>query len=262
MGEVTGISAEVEINSYLQNLLSDYPDLPLVSPGATNPFWLAAENLLPHPRSDIHGISTSESMSNKHIEELPAPERTGESVRSRLAEQTDERVPPSYRDPSVVAGYTHTAALMKIIESLEEQLPISRVPIDQAMRLNRQAMAKVREVSNTDEFRRCQRCPLLVATVLDLVVGLYELVLLFIQRPASEGDTVSLADQNNLPWPQSPFQQRARTGEMPSGGSSPGSAISDGSEPPLFQFGRLEFDPDEQEIFRTAMVICDGALKP
>ncbi|KGO58806.1 hypothetical protein PEX1_100820 [Penicillium expansum] len=217
MGEVTGVSAEVEINSYLQNLLSDYPDLPLVSPGATNPFWLAAENLLPHPRSDIHGISTSESMSNKHIEELPAPERTGESVRSRLAEQTDERVPPSYRDPSVVAGYTHTAAL-KIIESLEEQLPISRVPIDQAMRLNRQAMAKVREVSNTDEFRRCQRCPLLVATVLDLVVGLYELVPLSIQRPASEGDTVSLADQNNLPWPQSPFQQRARTGEMPRGG--------------------------------------------
>ncbi|KGO74479.1 hypothetical protein PITC_099800 [Penicillium italicum] len=257
MAEVTGVSTETEINSYLLNLSSDYPDLPLVSPGATDPFWLATENLLTDPRPDIHGISTSEGMPDKHITELHAPKRTAESVRSRLAEHTDARVPPSYRDPSVVSDYPHTAGLMKMIESLEEQLQIPWVPIDRAMRLNRQAMVKVREVSKTDEFRRCQSCPLLVATILDLVVGLYELVLLSIQRPASEGETVSLVDQNNPPWPQNPFQQPARTGEMPSVGSSPGSAVSGGSGPPLFRFGCLEFDPDEQEIFRAAMVRRD-----
>ena len=274
MGEFND-SPETDINSYLQNLLTEYPDLPLVPPGATNSLWLGTENLLPNSHPEIHEISISDGtsaapdplqtslasshtsgMSDKHSPGF-LQGRTAESVRSRLAEHTEARVPSSYRDRSVVSQYPHAAALMRIIECLEEQLQIPRVLIDQAMRLNRQAMVKVREVSKTDEFRRCQSCPLLVATVMDLAVGLYELVILSIQRPAGEGDTVPLPDQNNVPWQQSPFQQPAGMGEMPSGGSSPVSAISGGSEPPLFQFGCLEFDPDEQEIFRAAMVRRD-----
>ena len=143
---------------------------------------------------------------------------------------------------------------MRTIECLEEQLQVPQVPIDQAVRLNRQAMAKVREVSNTDGFRRCQSCPLLVAIIMDLVVRLYELVVLSMQCPAGEGE----GDDVSFPGRQSPFQQAAGMGgERPSGGSSPGSANSGGSEPPIFQFGCLEFDPDEQEIFRAAMVRRD-----
>lgn len=273
MGESTAISTDTEIDSYLQTLLSDYPDLPLVSPGAIDGFWPTTENLLLDPRP---GISSSEGTStasgprpaslpishtlglpDKNRQGFPIQQPTADSVRSRLAERIDARVPPSYRDPSVVSDYPHVAALMKIIEYLEEQLQIPRVPIDQAMRLNRQAMAKVREVTDTDEFRRCQSCPLLVATVMDLVVGLYELVILCIQHPAGEGDATSLADHNNPPSRHNPSQKPADPGEMPSDGSSPESAISSGSEPPVFQFGCLEFDPDEQEIFRAAMVRRD-----
>jgi hypothetical protein len=274
MGEFN-VSPETDINSYLQNLLTEYPELPLVPPDATDPLWLETENFLPDSRPEIHEISISDgtsavrdplqtSLDSSHrsgMSDENSPGslqgRTAESVRSRLAENTEARVPSSYRDRSVVSQYPHAAALMRIIECLEEQLQIPRVPIDQAMRLNRQAMVKVREMSKTDEFRRCQSCPLLVATVMDLAVGLYELVILSIQRPAGEGDTVHLPDQNNVPWQQSPFQQPAGMGEMSSGGSSPASAISGGSEPPLFQFGCLEFDPDEQEIFRSAMIRRD-----
>lgn len=261
MGGFTAPSAETEINSYLQNLLSDYQDLPLASPGATDSFWLATENLLPDSRPDIHGMFSSEGisvalgMSDKPTRGFPV--QNAESVRPRLIERIDERVPPVYRDRSVVSNYPHVAALMKIIGCLEEQLQIPQVPIDQAMRLNRQAIATIREVSNTEEFRRCQSCPLLVATTMDLVVGLYELVILPTKCHTGEGDVMSSTDQNNLPWQQSPFEQPARPGEMPSDGSSPESGISGGSEPPLFQFGCLEFDPDEQEIFRAAMVRRD-----
>ncbi|KAJ5497672.1 hypothetical protein N7453_006723 [Penicillium expansum] len=231
MGEVTGVSAEVEINSYLQNLLSDYPDLPLVSPGATNPFWLATEKLLPHPRSDIHGISTSESMSNKHIEELPAPERTGESVRSRLAEQTDERVPPEL-SRSVGGGGLHTYRRLdednRVLGRAAPDLPGPNRPSDAAK------PASHGKGTGSEQYRRISTLP--------------EMSALGGNCPRSG---------RGVPFSSGLGQVRCRVG-----GSSPGSAISGGSEPPLFQFGRLEFDPDEQEIFRTAMVICDGALKP
>lgn len=258
MGEFTAASADTE-NSYLQNLLSDYPDLPLVSPGATEPVWLGTENLFPDLRTDILGISTSEGMSDNHTLGFPIQESTVASVRSRFAEQNDTRAPisPSYRNKSVMSTYPHAAALMKTIECLEEQLQTPQVPIDQAMRLNRQAMAKVREVSKTDEFRRCYSCPLLVATIMDLVVGMYEVVIHPTHRPVDKEDAVPLDDENHLLWQNCLFQQPTEASEMPSSGSSPRSAISSGSEPPLFQFGCLEFDPEEQEIFRAAMMRRD-----
>lgn len=258
-GDFTAVSADTKINSYLQNLLSNYSDLPLVSPGATNPFWLGTENLFPDLCQNIPGISTSEGVSDTHTLGFTIQERTVDSVRSRLAQQTDARapIPLSYRDKSVMSAYPHAATLMMTIECSEEQLQTPQVPIDQAMRLNRQAMARVREVSKTDEFQRCHSCPLLVATTMDLVVGLYEVVILSTQRPAGGEDAVPLGDENNLPWRNSLFQQPTETREIPSSGSSPRSAISGGSEPPLFQFGCLEFDPEEQEIFRAAMMRRD-----
>ncbi|KAJ5920043.1 hypothetical protein N7516_010901 [Penicillium verrucosum] len=252
MGEFTAVAADTEINSYMQNLLSNYPaDLPLVSPGATDPIWLGTENLFPDLPLDIPGISTSEGMSDKCTLEFPIQERKAHAVRSRLAEQTDARAPitPSYRENSAMSSHMHASALMETIECLEEQLQNPQAPIDQAMQLNRHAMAKVREVSKTDEFRRCHSCPLLVATIMDLVVGLYEIVILSTERPA--------VDENNPLWQNSLFQQPAEMSETPSSGSSPRSAISGGSEAPLFQFGCLEFDPEEQEIFRAAMMRRD-----
>jgi hypothetical protein len=257
--EFTAVSAGAEINSYLQDLSSNYPDLPPVSPGMTDPFWQGTENLFPDLCPDIPGISTSDGVSNKHPLGFTTQERTADSVRSRLAQQTDARapIPLSYRDKSVMSAYPQPAALMMTIECLEEQLQTPQVPIDQAMQLNRQAMARVREISKTDEFQRCHSCPLLVATIMDLVVGLYEVVILSTQRPKGEEDSVPLGDENNPSRRNSLFQQPTEKCETPSSESSPRSVISGGSEPPLFQFGCLEFDAEEQEIFRAAMIRRD-----
>ncbi|KAJ5107496.1 hypothetical protein N7456_004171 [Penicillium angulare] len=272
--DFNAIAAEMETNNYLQNLLSDYPDLPLVSPAPTDPFFLATENILPDPHADMNGTSNSENtfstprhlqhslassntsvISDKHTPNSLPQEPIAENLRSRLAEQTEARVPSSYRDQSVVSNYPNTAALMKMIEYLEEQLQIPRVPIDQAMRLNRQAMKRIRDVSKTEDFQRCQSCPLLVATVMDLVVGLYELVILSVQHPASEADDSLSPDQNGVLSRKSPIQQPDI--EMQGSESTPETTFSGDLQAPLFRFGCLEFDPEEQEIFRAAMIRRD-----
>lgn len=73
---------------------------------------------------------------------------------------------------------------------------------------------------------------------MDLVVALYEVVIISIQRPADEGDGIS-PDHSGMPVRLDSSQQLAGTGEMLSGGLSPGSAIRGGSGAPLFQFGCL-----------------------
>jgi hypothetical protein len=102
---------------------------------------------------------------------------------------------------------------MSVSNCFEEQLQVPRIPIDQLMQLNRQAMVKVREVSKTEVFRRCQSCSLLVATVIDLAAGLYGLVILSILKPTSEGDTVSSLDQNKYSSNRIPGWVRCRVME-------------------------------------------------
>ena len=174
-----------------------------------------------------------------------------------MANNTESRVPLSYRDHSTVSKYPHAATLMAVIESLEEQLQASPVAIDQAMRMNRQSIKKLREVSNTEGFRNCQSCPLLMTTIMDLVVGLYEVVIITIKHPEDGEAPNTSANQTNPYWNQTSSRYPVNTSEVSSNASSPGSALSSGSEAPLFQFGCLEFDPDEQEIFRTAMIRRD-----
>ena len=267
------MAAEMETNNYLQNLLSDYPDFPFVSSGPSDPFFRIAEPVK-LPYADIIGTSGSENTftytpgrhqqllasyntsdaSGQHTPGSLTQERTAESanMRSRFPEQPAARVSSSYyRDQSVISNYPHTAALMKMVEFLEEKLQIqSQVPIDQAMLLNRKALTKIRDVRKTNEFQHCRSCPLLVATVMDLVVGLYELVIPTIQqRPASE----AMPDHNSML-----SEQSARTlDETRRGGSVSSAAASHGNSEALFYFGCLEFDPDEQEMFRAAMIRRD-----
>jgi hypothetical protein len=278
IGNFPSVSAAMEMDGrLLETPFGNYPGLPLVSPGAADPFWLATADMLLGPHPEGHGVSSLESAdTSSDSQQAPwARSRTSEisdedrplslsqdasasSVRSRLFEQTAARVPKTYRDKSVVSHYPHVASLMSIIEYLECQLQISQVAVDQAMRLNRQAMAHVRVITNTDGFRRCQSCPPLVATIMDLAVGLYELVILSIQQPTDEDDAIVLPDRSRPPSRQSSIQPPAGTGDMPSGSTPRSSAsASGGKEAPLFQFGCLEFDPDEQEMFRNAMVRRD-----
>ncbi|KAJ5266582.1 hypothetical protein N7478_009390 [Penicillium angulare] len=258
MGNFISYSTGSETDADLQTLLNDYPDLPFLSSGAAHSST-ASEHLITGLHRDINETSSSEGISRTpgtqqitqvtpHIPIIPE-NQTLEIVRSRLAEQTDSRVPPVYRDRSKVSQYPHAAALMRIIEGLEEQLQISTIPIDQAMRLNRRAMAKIREVGDTEGFRQCNSCPLLVMTIMDLVLGLYELVIVSIHHPSDQGDSLSPLDPNTQNFESGKLSDTSR--------ASPRSNISGDSGPPIFQFGCLEFDPDEQEMFRIALVRRD-----
>ncbi|GFG13148.1 hypothetical protein IFM5058_06303 [Aspergillus udagawae] len=104
------------------------------------------------------------------------------------------------------------------------------------MLLNRQAILKVRDILGSHEFQHCQSCLSLVATVMGLVVGLYEVVSITIHQPATA--------TRGGPIPDSSPSELA-----PSAPSVIGMSV--------FRFGSLEFDPDEQEIFETAMVRRD-----
>ncbi|RMJ23879.1 hypothetical protein PHISP_05249 [Aspergillus sp. HF37] len=259
LGHLLPSDTPTETNGFLlQNSLGDYDDIPLVPPGGNDGFWLDAANLLQETDPDR---STSKGAGDTAPDPHQAPNTApnedmrffredprASNFRSQLLERAAAHVPRGYRDKSTVSHYPHAATLMSVIEYLEAHSQLARLPIDQAMRSNHDAMTKVRAVIDTEEFRRCQSCPSLVATIMDLVVSLYELVILSIESPASVDGLVS--------WPASargPDEMGDPFGESNRGPSS----VGGGKERPLFQFGCLEFDADEQEIFRNAMVRRD-----
>lgn len=77
IGDFATASAETEINGYLQNLLNDYPDLPLVSSGATDSFWPATENLLPiHLQTSMGPLVSGAHLRCRARDKLHWPTRT------------------------------------------------------------------------------------------------------------------------------------------------------------------------------------------
>ncbi|KAB8234396.1 hypothetical protein ETB97_003502 [Aspergillus alliaceus] len=81
---------------------------------------------------------------------------------------------------------------------------------------------------------------------MDLVVGLYEVVSITIHQPTNAAHGGSTPDS-------SAFISTGQS-EIPSELAPTASYAHD---VPVFQFGCLEFDPDEQENFRNAMVRRD-----
>lgn len=225
--------------------LGDYDDIPQIPPGMSDGFWIDAADFLQGPNPDSQQVSNTARLEDAPF--IPNDHRALD-FRTQLLERTAAQVPRQYRDKSIVMQYPHAAALMGVIEYLEGHLQIVRVPIDQAMRSNRDAMSTVRAIIDLEEFKRCQSCPSLVATIMDLVVSLYELVILSIQNPTDEDGMMSFPVADSLPDEvKNSLYESSRE-------SSSGSGRN---ERPLFQFGCLEFDPDEQEIFRNAMVRRD-----
>ncbi|KAK9241404.1 hypothetical protein V1525DRAFT_384804 [Lipomyces kononenkoae] len=258
LGNFLSVSDAVDSS---QNYLAD---LPVVSPELNDVLSPATANILPdaHPGvsnsessegtwSDRQPASLASSSAASHEDMLPSllsQNTSASSFRSQLWQRSAASVPKSYRDKSAISQYRHAATLMDVIECLECHLQSPRAPIDQGMRLNREAMAKVRDVLDMDEFWSCQSCPLLVATIMDLVVGLYELVIFSIHQPSTSEDDVNISLHDN---------GGAGMADVLTD-SSPGSpATRSTQDGPLFQFGCLEFDPDEQELFRNVMVRRD-----
>ncbi|KAE8168318.1 hypothetical protein BDV40DRAFT_294861 [Aspergillus tamarii] len=222
--------------SYLNNFCFATTDLqPSGNPDSENVNAMATSNSQATVQGSAPNTSYTpyEATPSLMLAQLPAP-----SARSQLPDSVALNTPKPYRDRSVVSQYPHAAILMETVELLECHLQNPGPPIDQAMLLNRQAMVTVRDILGSHEFQRCQSCPSLVATIMGLAVGLYEIIFITIIRPATTTHGESI--------PESSLSESAP--------SAPGVRAV-----PAFRFGSLEFGPDEQEIFRNAIVRRDLA---
>ncbi|KAL3469602.1 hypothetical protein BJX99DRAFT_68496 [Aspergillus californicus] len=94
------------------------------------------------------------------------------------------------------------------------------------------------------EFQSCQSCLSLAATIMDLVVGLYAAVSLIIHPPANTDSEGS--NDSNI----SAGSEKVRKIEI----GKLASSVTIAQGVPMFKFGCVEFDPDEQEIFLNAMM--------
>jgi hypothetical protein len=260
-GDVSGLDEfpmpGIEGDSSFPNLFGE----DLFDPSWEKVPWPSADDLLNAPEpaglAALSAESTDSasaqraSLSGVSDQDVPglllSHDQRATSVRSRLSEKV-QSVPPSYRDKALTSQYQHAAGLMNLIERLEDLLQTSRVPIDQAMQVNRQAMSKIREIIKMEEFRRCRSCPALVATMLDLALGLYELVTLSVGRCPAETGRVCRPDQSDAS-----LQENLSL----SSGDSMSSPATTADDPPPFQFGCLELDQEEQANLRRAILRRD-----
>ena len=187
------------------------------------------------------------------------PLHSTQEIRSHLAVKTDERVPGSFRDKTTVASFPHTAALMGLINELETVVQEKAFSSDCAVQLNRRAMRDICDIIESDGFRDCQSCSSLVATVLDLIVGLYELVLIDFRRPlADEASSPSFTDgQESVSAATEAERSSSRGLSFMTPPSSAMSSMGTMGTMPTFKFGCVELDPEEQTDLRTRMMKRD-----
>lgn len=176
--------------------------------------------------------------------------------------RSSRMVPAAYRDTNAVARYPHAAMLMGIIDDLESCLQ-QTAPVDQVLNLNRTSMAKLPSIMEMEGFKACNSCPILAATVLDLVVGMYSMTISPVQAIPQEGEvsvTGSAYPVGGLPLgsyspPLQSLSQPALTdiGNVTTSAPEASSAASQ----PAFAFGCLELEPEEQAILLNMVLKRD-----
>ena len=118
--------------------------------------------------------------------------------------------------------YPHICSLGKIIGLLEGHIQNKATSVDEVMRVNKACMTEIAEIMNTQFFKRCKSCRMLVLTAMDLVITLYEL-------GVSE-DIKSTSHSS----PQLTSQARAQKASL--------------------QFGVFQFEPEDLAMFRNQIV--------
>lgn len=167
--------------------------------------------------------------------------------------------PELYRDNSITGDYPHTAALVAIVGTLESYVQQNMITIDQIVLLNRRAMTQLPYIMDMAEFKTCQSCPALVATVLDLVVCLYDIAINPTQLLVDQEDHHM---QNKHTDFASANVQAVSPQESIQSGSVPQDDLSVSERriarnKPNFSFGCLELEPEEQDMLRNQILKRD-----
>ena len=118
--------------------------------------------------------------------------------------------------------YPHIYSLSRIIGLLEGHIQNKATAMDEVMRVNKACMTEIAEIMDTQFFRRCKSCRMLVLTAMDLVITLYEL---------GVSEDVKCTSHSSS---QSTSQARAQKASL--------------------QFGVFQVEPEDHAMFRNQIV--------
>ncbi|EHK21961.1 uncharacterized protein TRIVIDRAFT_230774 [Trichoderma virens Gv29-8] len=170
----------------------------------------------------------------------------------------------SWRDSNGLKRYHHAAALTSVIESLE-RCSLSTAPtMDRIMSVNRKAMTSLPPIMAMDGFKMCHSCPMLVTTILDLILSMYESALDSMQSDLADNA------QTTEHWNDGSIGSQSQGSPSRSALSPPDVVTADASTTsssitsslmrqgrPVFSFGCLELEPDEQVMLRSLLLKRD-----
>ena len=177
-----------------------------------------------HPSPDQHSIpDISDLIHDPSIFATSAFEQPN-SMHSSSSTQPQEVTELSgvLHQSNIENTYPHIYSLGRIIGLLEGHIQNKATAVDEVMRVNKACMTEIAEIMNTQFFRRCKSCRMLVLTAMDLVITLYEL-------GVSE-DVKSTSHSSS----ESTSQARTQKASL--------------------QFGVFQFEPEDHAMFRNQIV--------
>ncbi|CAM1502571.1 Fc.00g073470.m01.CDS01 [Cosmosporella sp. VM-42] len=169
-----------------------------------------------------------------------------------------------WHDSTSLKRYPHAAALTGVIESLERCSLSTTSTMDQIMSVNRKAMTSLPPIMAMDGFKLCHSCPTLVPTSLDLILSMYESALDSMQSDPADNvqaiehwndGSIGSQSRGSPSGPALSPPDLMMADAWTSSSSNTSSLMRQGR--PIFYFGCLELEPDEQVMLRDVVLKRD-----
>lgn len=154
---------------------------------------------------------------------LTEPRQADKQNSDKARPSTATELLEAFHQPGLRNSFPQVWNLAKTIGLLEELIQRPSIAIDEALHVNKFCMANVNEVMESEFFRKCKSCTMLICTAMDLIITLY--------GSAFSDDTTSSSSPRMR---QSP-------------GQTAGSKAS-------VQFGVYQFDPQDDLRFQNQIV--------
>ena len=204
------------------DILPDDPSFTLADDGTLDANFDLDQYSIPDIVSRIEestGSIASASGEMGLTEPRPADKQNSDMARPSTATELLE----AFHQPGLRNSFPQVWNLAKTIGLLEELIQRPSIAIDEALRVNKFCMANVKEVMESEFFRKCKSCTMLILTAMDLIITLY--------GSAFPDDTTSFSSP----------QMRQSPGQIA------GSKAS-------VQFGVYQFDPEDHLLLQNQIV--------
>ena len=158
LGEVAGI------NQLINNIDQNIPD-----PSDLN-FDLYPVPNLSTPIQDVPDATTTTPEQTS----LPSCPRATAQVSSPAQLAHANEMLKAFDHAGLEDSFPHVSALGRIIKLLEGHIQKRNTAIDEIMRVNKTCVTEITEIMNSEAFKPCNSCRMLIMTAMDLVMMLYE----------------------------------------------------------------------------------------